>query len=63
MDREVFPFPEYQNEVPEEFQTWDVEQEYYLDGTIKKHDGAFQKVYSPILMDHRGNQSILDSIR
>jgi glyceraldehyde-3-phosphate dehydrogenase (NADP+) len=49
MDREVFPFPEYQNEVPEEFQTWDVEQEYYLDGTIKKHDGAFQKVYSPIL--------------
>lgn len=37
------------DDVPEEFAPWDVEQDTYLDGTLRTHTGAFQKVYSPII--------------
>ena len=48
-------FPEGWAEIPEEFQLSDIEQTDYIDGGLQTHDGAFQKVYSPILM--HGNPS------
>lgn len=35
--------------IDERFQPWEVNQTYYLDGGLKKHEGGFQKVYSPII--------------
>lgn len=47
---QVFPFPNTNSEIPVELLPWEVDQTTYIDGTIKTHDGPFQKVYSPILV-------------
>ncbi|MFZ2151368.1 MAG: aldehyde dehydrogenase family protein [Candidatus Absconditicoccaceae bacterium] len=46
---EISEFPRHLDDIPEQFQPWDVEITEYLDGTLKKHEGGFQKVYSPII--------------
>lgn len=46
---EIGQFPRHLDDIPEEFQPWDTKITEYLDGTLKKHEGGFQKVYSPII--------------
>jgi len=42
--------------IDESFQPWDVNQTQYLDGVLKEHEGAFQKVYSPIINTTDGEE-------
>jgi glyceraldehyde-3-phosphate dehydrogenase (NADP+) len=46
---EILEFPKHLDDIPEQFQPWDVEIREYIDRTLKKHEGGFQKVYSPII--------------
>ncbi len=57
MTKEEFPTSwTHLDEIAVRFTPWEVRQDTYLDGRIRTHTGAFQKVFSPIICTFDGEK-------